>query len=164
MYNKRIGILEYCIYSKYLSNSMGMSPEKWKTYTKFTFVRNPYNRFISGYKHMLRMNPTSLITLDDIISEDYIKKCDNTTFCHLFVSRTKQLIYDNKIMINIIKYSDNLESEFIRLLLSFGFKPIHNNSKINESKNNQYYELSDNVIMFINKHFSNDKTILDNND
>lgn len=155
MYNKHIGILEYCINSKYLNNHMGMTPDKWKTYTKFTFIRNPYNRFISGYKHLLRLIDTQ-ITMDDIITEKYIETCSNSVFFHLFVSQTKQLLYNNKLMINIIKYSDNLECEFILLLLSFGFKPIHNNMKINYSTNKQHYELNDNIKLFINKQFSDD--------
>lgn len=33
----------------------GLSDDKWKTYTKLAVVRNPYDRFISGIMHVLRL-------------------------------------------------------------------------------------------------------------
>jgi len=50
-FNKILGILVYCKTSEYLTKEMNMDAEKWGTYTKFCFIRNPYDRAISGWKH-----------------------------------------------------------------------------------------------------------------
>ena len=50
-FNKYLGLLVYCKTSDYLNKHMDMNEEKWNSYTKFCFVRNPYDRALSGWKH-----------------------------------------------------------------------------------------------------------------
>jgi hypothetical protein len=50
-FNKLVGLLVYCKTSDYLNEAMNMTDEKWNTYTKFCFIRNPYTRALSGWKH-----------------------------------------------------------------------------------------------------------------
>jgi hypothetical protein len=139
--------------SKYLTNKMGMNNNKWKEYTKFTFVRNPYTRFISGYKNLLKLYKKPIM-LEEIIKSK--NSWNMETYCHLFIPQTKHIIDKNKkIFINIIKYQENLEMDFLNILYSFNFKFMHNNSKLNEGEITTY-NLSDQVIKFINSHFYQD--------
>ena len=50
--NKIFGTLLYYKTSPHLNRIMNMDQEKWNNYFIFTFVRNPYDRFASAYKHL----------------------------------------------------------------------------------------------------------------
>ena len=56
-YENRVhGVLNYYKTSPYINKKMGMTPQKWNSYYKFAFVRNPYDKLISAWYHINRYN------------------------------------------------------------------------------------------------------------
>ena len=56
-YENRIhGVLNYFKTSPFINKKMNMTPQKWDTYYKFCFIRNPYDRIISGWYHVNKLN------------------------------------------------------------------------------------------------------------
>ena len=88
-FNKLVGLLVYCKTSDYLNDAMNMTDEKWKTYTKFCFIRNPYTRALSGWKHF-----DTIFNLNSIFS-NYLSqnKYDITDieYGHIFMSQKTQI-------------------------------------------------------------------------
>jgi len=48
------GFLKYYMSSNIHNKEMNMTYQKWKEYKKFVILRNPYDRFISGYKYITK--------------------------------------------------------------------------------------------------------------
>jgi hypothetical protein len=122
-FNKAAGILIYCKTSEYLSRQMNMDENKWKTYTKFCFIRNPYSRSLSGWKHC------------DIIlnlqSDFYNYVCKNKytvsdiEFGHIFMTQRKQIQdVDGTCGVDIIGKFETLEEDFRTILNEVGFDKI----------------------------------------
>jgi hypothetical protein len=132
-FNKAVGILVYCKTSEYLSSNMNMDEKKWKTYKKFCFIRNPYSRALSGWKHC------------DIIlnlkSDLYSYLCKNkyyvsdVEFGHIFMTQFNQIKdVDGSCGVDLIGKFETLEEDFKIILNEIGFdKIIHIPKKENVS-------------------------------
>jgi hypothetical protein len=130
-YNKVVGLLIYCKTSDYLNKSMNMDKEKWKTYTKFCFVRNPYSRVLSGWKHM-KISLGLTQTLDEYIRNPNVTDIE---YGHVFMSQKKQIEDENgDCGVDIIGRFEHLEEDFQNILKKIGFnRIIHKNIKKNVS-------------------------------
>jgi hypothetical protein len=121
-FNKFIGLLLYCKTSDYLNYHMNMNAEKWKTYTKFCFIRNPYERALSGWKHfniILKKNSEFHHYLNDKYNVSDIE------FGHIFMSQRTQIMdYDGSCGVDIIGKFENLEEDFRIILNKIGFDTI----------------------------------------
>ena len=121
-FNKFIGLLLYCKTSNYLNQHMNMDAEKWKTYTKFCFIRNPYERALSGWKHfniILKKNSEFHHYLYDKYNVSDIE------FGHIFMSQRTQIMdYDGSCGVDIIGKFENLEEDFRIILNKIGFDTI----------------------------------------
>jgi hypothetical protein len=51
--NKKFGIYQYLENNEYINKITNMSDEKWKSYFKFCFFRNPYERLYSGFNYCM---------------------------------------------------------------------------------------------------------------
>jgi len=122
-FNKVVGLLAYCKTSEYLNSQMNMDENKWNTYTKFCFIRNPYSRALSGWKHC------------DIIlnlqSDFYTYLCQNRytvsdiEFGHIFMTQRKQIEnIDGTCGVDIIGKFESLEEDFRSILHKIGFDKI----------------------------------------
>jgi hypothetical protein len=155
-YNRVVGLLIYCKTSDYLNELMNMNKEKWDTYTKFCFIRNPYSRVISGWKHM-KISLGLSETLDEYISDTNVTDIE---YGHVFMTQKKQIEDENgRCGVDIIGRFEHLEEDFQKILKSIGFnKIIHKNIKknvSNESSCNKFvYEIK--TIEKINKLFKDD--------
>jgi hypothetical protein len=141
-FNKAIGILVYCKTSPFLSNMMNMTDEKWRTYKKFCFIRNPYTRALSGWKHMnIKLNRN--MEFYDYINQNPYNVTD-IEYGHVFMSQKRQIQDESgNCGVDIIGRFEYLEEDFQEILQSLGFdKIIH---KV-ERKNVSNEEGSDKVL------------------
>jgi len=132
-FNKTKGLLMYCKTSDYLNEKMDMSLEKWDTYTKFCFIRNPYDRAYSGWKHVNTIfNKTG--TFFDYISQNAYGVSD-IEYGHVFMSQKKYIQELNgNCGVDLIGRFEHLEEDFKKILSKIGFPTmIHREKKVNVS-------------------------------
>jgi hypothetical protein len=140
-YENRIhGVLAYYKSSPYINKKMNMNPEKWRTYYKFCFIRNPYDKIVSAWNHVDRFN----IPFKNYLNLE--KKCNDVEYMHMFMPQVRNIIdIDGKININFIGKFENLEQDFQKVLQNIGFTTItHETEKeMNKRPHKPYYEYYD---------------------
>lgn len=158
-FNKEKGLIEYCITSDDLMSKMGLTQEQWNSYTKFCFIRHPYDRIMSGWKHINAiLNP--LKTFDAYIHHDPLLVSD-IEYAHVFMSQ-KRWIQDSSgcCSVNIIGRFEHLEHDFISILRRIGFTDIiHIPKKVNStstSTNTKFLEMSYKSILRVNQLMQDD--------
>jgi len=120
-FNKYIGLLLYCKTCDYLNNEMNMDDEKWKSYTKFCFIRHPYERALSGWKHF------DIILNQNSNFYDYLSNCNvsDIEYGHIFMSQKRQIQDINGACgVDIIGRFENLEEDLRVILKQIGFEKI----------------------------------------
>ena len=134
LFNKAIGILEYCSTSDYFNERMNMDEDKWRTYTKFCFIRNPYSRFASGWRHF------NLILHKNLSMNDYLHQThvSDIEYGHIFMNQKKHIQKsDGTCGVDIIGRFEHLEEDFRTILQTLGFEQInHAVLKVNVSNHN----------------------------
>jgi len=132
-FNKLVGILMYCKTSDYLNKAMNMDEYKWQTYTKFCFIRNPYDRAFSGWKHMNIVLKKSNDFYHYISENPY--NVSDIEYAHVFMNQ-KTHIEDEQgnCSVDIIGKFETLEDDFRKILKHIGFNTIlHKVKKVNVS-------------------------------
>ena len=157
--NKIHGTLMYYKTSLHINKIMNMDIDKWNTYYIFSFIRNPYDRIISGWNYCNKYN---------IPFENYININENTNsydYWHVFMSQTRHIINNKgKININFIGKFENLENDLKIILNNIGIKNIIHNTYIKNSKKHDFYLKYYNNINIINNVNNILKEDLDNFD
>lgn len=134
--NKIHGVYVYYKTSPYINKKMNMTPEKWRTYYKFCFIRNPYDKIISAWNHINRFN----IPFKNYLN--LIKTCNDVEYMHMFLPQTRNIVNEKGIIdINFIGKFENLEEDFQNVLHNIGIKNIiHNVEKsMNKRSHDEYY-------------------------
>lgn len=153
--NKNFSIIDYFKTSPELNKITNMDEEKWKTYFKFTFIREPLQRLVSGYNYINSRKNNNLIEFKKFIRQ---KKVSDFTFVHCFANQYNFICSNGKIIIDYIGDFDNLNNDLNYILLKLGFElKNHPMEKINKSINcvsNKYYNIND--IDYVKKMFFND--------
>ena len=135
-YENRVhGVLIYYKTSPYINKKMNMNREKWNTYYKFCFIRNPYDKIISGWNHVNRFK----IPFKNYLN--LIKKCNDVEYMHVFLPQVRNIIdLDGKININYIGKFENLEEDFHNILKNIGIKEIiHEKEKSMNKRDHLHY-------------------------
>jgi hypothetical protein len=140
--NREHGILKYAKTSNYINRMINMDKNKWDSYKIFCFVRNPYDRLISGWNYL---NTKHLI---NVSFEDYIYQKDIVSdfeYIHTFMSQYNNMIDENNIfVIDLLGKFENIENDFSKILLNIGFREdeiIHDKNKKNDFSHNSYINI-----------------------
>ena len=135
LFNKIIGLLIYCKTSEYFNNEMNMNEEKWNAYTKFCFIRNPYSRVLSGWKHFNIIFNRNINIYDYLNNRDLFNNVSDIEYGHVFMSQKKHIQDINSLCgVDIIGRFEHLEDDFRLILNKIGFKNIiHPIKKVNVS-------------------------------
>jgi len=161
-FNKYIGLLLYCKTSNYLNEKMNMNDDKWNTYKKFCFVRHPYERALSGWKHFNIILNTNDVFFDYINNNKY--DVSDIEYGHIFMNQVEQISnLDGSCGVDIIGKFENLEEDFVMILRELGFEKIlHIPIKVNVSNTDEIENmaLEPKTIKRLNELFSNDLELL----
>jgi hypothetical protein len=124
---------------------MDMNEEKWNTYTKFCFIRNPYSRIISGWKHFNTIFNRNINIYDYLNVRDHVNNISDIEYGHTFMSQKRHIQDINGLCgVNIIGRFEHLEDDFRIILNQIGFKNIiHPTKKVNVSNNSE----SDDILL-----------------
>tara|TARA_A100001015_G_scaffold164322_1_gene182688 strand:+ start:1401 stop:2063 length:663 start_codon:yes stop_codon:yes gene_type:complete len=141
--NKLFGTLLYYKTSNYLNKIMNMNKNKWETYFIFTFVRNPYDRLVSGFSYCSKKY--------DIKFENYLFNAKNMNcwiYWHCFMPQIRHIVNEygeNKV--DFVGKYENLSADFCRVLNLLKFNIIHINKVKNRSIHKHYtnYYNNDNI-------------------
>ena len=133
--------------SPYINKIMNMDEYKWNNYFIFTFVRNPYDRIVSGWSYVNKYNMTF---------KNYINVNLNATdydYWHVFMTQSRHIIGNNgKIRANFIGKLENLENDLKLVLNQLGIKNIIHKpfikNKTHHKKSVEYYD--DDVLKKVN--------------
>ena len=162
-FNKVVGIYVYCSTSNYFNEKMNMNEEKWITYTKFCFIRHPYDRAVSGFNHInqvLNLNTT----FENYMILEHSSNVSNIEYGHIFMEQTKHIEQiDGTCAMDIIGRFENLEEDFRNILKEIGFNEkqiVHKTEKKNVSNktNSEQLFITIGSIKNMNKIFTNDFT------
>jgi len=157
-YNKLMGLLVYCKTSDYINKICNMDANKWQTYTKFCFIRNPYDRVQSGVKYLTKTVKNEL-SVDDYIRLDPLDVSD-IEYGHVFMTQKTQIQdIDGKCGVDVIGRFENLEEDFRRILNLIGFtKIVHVPQKFNITSEGVTTELKfkESTLKLINQLFAED--------
>jgi hypothetical protein len=136
-FNKVLGLLVYCKTSSHLNKEMDMNDEKWNTYTKFCFIRNPYDRALSGWKHFNTIFKMNTYFFEYISKLNPINSVSDIEYGHIFMSQKRHIQDENGLCgVNIIGRFEHLEDDFRSILMNLGFTQIiHPIKRLNVSNN-----------------------------
>jgi hypothetical protein len=126
---RKKGILRYFSTSKEHNEKTLMDEEKWNSYYKFTFVRNPYSKLVSAYQYLVQDEAFHF--------EKFIENMDslnNYIYTHAFISQYEHLLNaNNEIKLDFIGRFENLNEDLITVLTNLGIKKIKHGDYINKN-------------------------------
>ena len=121
-----------------------MTPEKWNSYYKFCFVRNPYDKIVSAWNHVNRFK----IPFNNYLNLTNI--CNDVEYMHMFMPQVRNIINEKgKININYIGKFEKLEEDFQIILNNIGIKNIIHevNKKMNKRDHLNFTEYYDQITL-----------------
>jgi hypothetical protein len=150
----------------------------FNSYTKFTFVRNPYTKFLSAITYcspgnainnvktyldyLNKLENNNLIETKDIISNKLIETKDIIRYnkFHSIISQSEHLQINN-INYDLIGRFELLDYDLIQFLLKLNLKIVHqryliNNIVLNASMKKIDKTIDENQLKYINDLFSDD--------
>jgi len=126
--------------SPYINKKMNMTPQKWDSYYKFCFIRNPYDKIVSAWYHINRFN----IPFKNYLNLTNV--CNDVEYMHMFLPQVRNIINEKgAIGVNFIGKFENLEEDFQSVLYTIGVKNIIHevNKRMNVRTHDIYYTYYD---------------------
>jgi hypothetical protein len=161
------GILRYNSSSKLYNFAMDMNEEKWKTYKKFTIVRNPYDKIVSAWKFInkclkdKKKQDVELLDFEEYLdkSKEELYKYCRFAYSHSHITQYEHLLdINNELDITYIGCQENLNEDLCTILLKLGIEKIKHrfeleeNKKINSNEHLDYIEYyTDTILKKVNK-------------
>ena len=169
--SKNLGIYKYIETSDSLLSIMNLDKNKFDNMHKFTFVRNPYDRFISSWNFVVNefKNKNSILFDRSIKVEDlkdiefFMRNKDKLTdiaYNHVFITQYQHILSnDNTIKMDFIGKVETIEEDLKKVLNTLGFENIIHKvtTKVNK-KEHKYYKdyYNQNILEFVNEYFDED--------
>jgi hypothetical protein len=126
---RKQGIVRYFSTSSDHNEKTGMDQEKWNSYYKFTFVRNPYSKLVSAFKY--------LVQDETFHFEKFVENMDslnNYVYTHAFISQYEHLLNEqNEIKLDFIGTFENLNEDLVTVLMNLGVNKIKHGDYINKN-------------------------------
>ena len=130
-YRKKIRLL----FSRQLEEYKQKYPDIFKKAFKFSIIRNPWDKFISSWKHS-GFRRLSMENLLDNLPADKRK----TNWWHIVLQQSKILLDENnKLLVDHLIRFENLENELGKLFEKLGLPPVKFPHK-NKTKHKPYWE------------------------
>jgi hypothetical protein len=163
---------------KYVTNNMDeKSNNSFNDYFKFTFVRNPYTKFVSainycceGFIKTNKKNNIPIESLKELNIKLFLENYYNNNYdiinsyikFHVITSQSEHLLF-NDIKYDFIGKFENLDYDLIQIFKKLNIKIIHqryilNNIVINSSRFSIKNNINIETLNQINDIFSNDFT------
>jgi len=133
---------------------INMNKEKWNDYKIFCFVRNPYDRLISGWNYLNSKHGINS-SFDEFINNK--ERVSDFEYIHTFMSQYNNMINENNIFcIDLLGKFENIENDFKNILLNIGFKEeeiIHDLTKKNNFEHKHFTDIinNQNLLDLVNK-------------
>jgi hypothetical protein len=168
------GVNNYYSGSEELMTMMMITKEQWKSAFKFTFVRNPYSRFISAWNYILSTPKISENLLDNETYERFESlqyfihhrdELSDNAYNHIFLTQYDQILNSDGFNdMDFIGKQENLENDLEIVLKKIGIDTINHNREVVLNKNKvdfNYYKTyyTQEILDFINTYFKDDFTI-----
>lgn len=109
------------VFSGQMDSFINTHSEFWASAHKFAIVRNPYDRFVSGWKYL---RSTQDIDLVEVLQNLPNKEPRYGDYTHLTMTQTELLYLDGKLIPDKILRYENLSSDLNNVLLSFDLPPV----------------------------------------
>ena len=144
-FNKWVGVLSYCQTSVEMSAAMGMTEEKWRTYTVYGFVRDPATRWLSGWCHMQRIGlcaEDSAALLRRVFDARALTQVSDLVYGHVAMPQSLHLRSVFSQTPRWLGRYEHLEQDLCAMLHHLGFttrlhRPVH----VNVSNASARYEM-----------------------
>jgi hypothetical protein len=151
------GIIDYYKSSEFINDVMDMDKTKWNEYFKFVFVRNPYDRAVSGWNYNME---TEKLNIDFNIYIEMGSIVSDEEYWHCFLPQSESVIDENgDYFVNFVGKFETLEEDFQKILKKIGFKKILHNPEVkkNNRKHNSYKKYYDQrTLDIVNKIYEKD--------
>ena len=154
------GTLMYYKSSDYINRVMNMNRAKWDNYFIFTFVRNPYDKIVSGWNYCNNYN----IPFSNYLQIN--RSANEYDYWHVFMPQVRHLINEKGLLgVNFIGKFEKLEEDLAKVLLLLGIKniihkPFKKNGRVHKNYLD-YYEEDKNNIQIVNEILKEDFEKLD---
>lgn len=155
------GILHYFETSSEVYERAKITPEQWQTYTKFSFIRNPYDKIVSAWKFIKKVKHIPH-TFEEFLA--YTEDCDNSIYSHSFIPQYTHLLNKhNECKISLLGRFENLNEDLIYILKQIGVtkikhqKYVTENIKMNVSNKTNYVSFyNEQTLQMVNARFAVD--------
>jgi len=154
------GTLMYYKTSGYINKIMNMNREKWDNYFIFTFVRNPYDKIVSGWNYCNKYN---------ISFSNYLQinnGANDFDYWHVFMPQVRHIINEKGVnAAHFIGKFEMLEEDLAKVLFMLGIKniihkPFKKNGKVHKNYL-EYYKDDGELFNKVNKILKEDFDNLD---
>jgi len=136
---RKKGVLRYFIDNKVTNEDLNMDDIKWDTYFKFTFVRNPYKKFLSAVNYLKLTHKSVPPENHQYCYKNFRSFFDFKNFIHNFgyfhsyITQNDHLLnYNSQINVNFLGDIDNYDNDMKKIFEIIGLENCEVNN-IDES-------------------------------